>query len=52
MPIIADLQTTGTTTLATLAAGLTERGIPTARGSTKWTPMQVSRVMKQGYAQI
>jgi hypothetical protein len=31
--------------LGGLARGLTERGIPTARGGTKWTPVQVSRVL-------
>ena len=46
LPIIADLQASGATTLAALAAALTERGIPTARGATVWTPTQVSRVLK------
>ncbi len=44
-PIIAALQAQSVTTLAGLAAALTERGIPTARGSSKWSPMQVSRVL-------
>lgn len=46
-PIIRNMRVAGITTLAALAAGLTERGIPTARGSSTWSPMQVSRVMKQ-----
>src|SRR3954451_23659374 len=44
-PVIAELQATGVTSLGGLARGLSERGIPTARGSTKWTPVQVSRVL-------
>ncbi len=44
-PTIAALQAEGTTTLASLAAALTERGIPTARGSSMWSAMQVSRVL-------
>ena len=44
-PTIAALQAEGVTTLAGLAAALTERGIPTARGSSTWSPMQVSRVL-------
>ncbi len=45
-PIIAELQAEGVTSLAQLAAALTERGIPTSRGADRWSPMQVSRVMK------
>ena len=44
-PTIAALQAEGVTTLAGLAAALTERGIPTARGSSTWSAMQVSRVL-------
>ena len=46
LPIITGLRASGVTTLAALAAALTERGIPTARGAATWTPMQVSRVLK------
>ena len=46
LPIIADLRALGVTTLAALAAALTERRIPTARGASTWSPMQVSRVLK------
>ena len=45
-PIIAELQAEGVTSLAQLAAALTERGIPTSRGADRWSPMQVSRVLK------
>ena len=45
-PIIAGLQAEGMTTLAALAEALTARGIPTARGASTWSPMQVSRVLK------
>ena len=45
-PIIAELQAEGITSLAKLAVTLTERGIPTSRGGERWSPMQVSRVLK------
>ncbi|MGY2049487.1 recombinase family protein [Methylobacterium sp. JK268] len=44
--IIADLRTGGATSLRELAAGLNERGIPTARGGS-WSPIQVSRVLSR-----
>ena len=34
------------TSLAQIAAAPTERGIPTSRGADRWSPMQVSRVLK------
>ena len=46
MPIISSLQASGVTSLAALAEALTARGIPTARGASTWSPMQVSRVLK------
>ena len=45
LPIITSLQAQGVTTLAGLASALTQRGIPTARGASTWSPMQVSRVL-------
>lgn len=44
-PVIADLKANGTKSLSGIAAALTERGIPTARGGAKWTAVQVSRVL-------
>jgi len=45
-PVIAErLQAAGVTSLGGLARGLSERGIPTARGGAKWTAVQVSRVL-------
>jgi DNA invertase Pin-like site-specific DNA recombinase len=44
-PVIAQLRAEGVTSLGSLAKALTERGIPTARGEAKWSPVQVSRVM-------
>jgi DNA invertase Pin-like site-specific DNA recombinase len=44
-PVIAELRAAGVEGLNPLARALTERGIPTARGSRTWTPMQVSRVV-------
>lgn len=46
LPTITDLQASGVTSLAALAKALTERGVPTARGASRWSPMQVSRVLK------
>jgi DNA invertase Pin-like site-specific DNA recombinase len=44
-PIVADMQAKGTTSLNGLAKALTEAGIPTARGASTWSPMQVSRLL-------
>jgi DNA invertase Pin-like site-specific DNA recombinase len=44
-PTLAALQQGGATSLRDLAAGLNAQGIPTARGSGKWSAVQVSRVM-------
>lgn len=44
-PVIAELQASGVTSLSGIAAALTERGIPTARGRLEWTAVQVSRVL-------
>jgi DNA invertase Pin-like site-specific DNA recombinase len=43
-PTIAGLQAAGATSLRAIAAGLNERGIPTARGG-QWSAVQVSRVL-------
>ena len=45
-PIIAELRAEGSTTLAALADAFTARGIPTARGASTWSPMQVRRVLQ------
>ena len=42
-PVIAELQAAGATSLRAIAAGLNERGIPTARGGA-WNATQVMRV--------
>jgi DNA invertase Pin-like site-specific DNA recombinase len=44
MPIIADVEAGGATSLRAIAAQLNERGIPTARGG-EWTSIQVARVL-------
>jgi DNA invertase Pin-like site-specific DNA recombinase len=44
-PIIAELRVAGKTSLRAIAAGLSERGIPTARGRTGWSAVQVSRTL-------
>ncbi len=46
-PVIAELQAAGITSLGALATALTDRSIPTAKGAVTWSPMQVSRVLKQ-----
>ena len=49
-PVIEELQTAGATSLNAIADGLNERGIPTARGSGKWSATQVMRVLARGPA--
>ncbi len=44
-PIVQELQAKGITSLGALARALTAAGIPTARGSSTWSPMQVSRLL-------
>jgi hypothetical protein len=44
-PIIAEVQAAGATSLRAIAAGLNDRGIPTARGNGTWSAVQVARVM-------
>lgn len=44
-PVIAELQEAGITSATGIARALTERNIPTARGSERWTTVQVQRVM-------
>jgi DNA invertase Pin-like site-specific DNA recombinase len=48
MPIIADIEATGARSLAAVAAGLNERGVPTASGRGAWTAIGVSRVKARG----
>ena len=48
-PVIADLQASGATTLRAIAAGLNDRGIPTAKGGA-WSAVQVQRVMQRAGA--
>ena len=45
-PIIADIKTTGASSLREIAAELNGRGIPTARGG-EWSAVQVQRVMNR-----
>jgi DNA invertase Pin-like site-specific DNA recombinase len=44
---IAELRRGGAASLQQIADGLTEKGIPTARGRSIWTRPQVSRVLKR-----
>lgn len=43
--IIRDLQSSGITSLSGIAKALTERRVPTPRGSTEWAAVQVARTM-------
>jgi hypothetical protein len=44
-PTIQELQTAGCESLRAIAAGLEERGVPTARGG-KWSAVQVARLLE------
>jgi len=44
-PIINELRAAGITSLTALARALTERGVPTARGESQWSAVQVARVL-------
>jgi DNA invertase Pin-like site-specific DNA recombinase len=46
-PIVADIKESGTASLRQIAAGLNDRGIPTARGA-RWSAVQVMRVIRNG----
>lgn len=46
-PVIAELQAGGCESLRAIAAGLNERGIPTARGEGEWSAVQVARVIER-----
>jgi hypothetical protein len=46
-PTIRELQAVGAMSLRAIAAGLNERGIPTARGEGEWTATQVMRVLER-----
>lgn len=48
MPTIRELQHQGITSHEGLARALIKRGIPTSRGHTKWTGVQVARVLTRG----
>ena len=48
MPTLKELQHQGITSHEGLARVLTDRGIPTARGHTRWTGIQVARVLLRG----
>src|SRR5262245_37367004 len=44
-PVIRELRKGGVTSFGAIARALTERGIPTPRGSMTWSPSQVSRAV-------
>ncbi len=45
--VISKLQVAGVQSLGAIARALSEMGIPTARGSTRWSPVQVARVLER-----
>ena len=47
LPTIAELQAGGAKSLRAIAAGLNQKGIPTARGDGGWSAAQVKRVLDQ-----
>jgi DNA invertase Pin-like site-specific DNA recombinase len=49
-PVLSRLSSEGITSASAMARALTERGIPTARGGTKWTALQVLRVTARAEA--
>ena len=49
--LAAELRAAGATSLRAIAAGLNERGIPTARGGA-WNAPQVMRVLARGTASL
>ena len=44
-PIVAEIRAEGVTSANGIAKGLTARGIPTARGATTWSAVQVQRLL-------
>jgi hypothetical protein len=46
MPVVEEVQAVGATLLRAIAAGLEERGIPAARGGSKWSAVQVMRLLE------
>lgn len=49
-PVLSRLSSEGITSASAMARALTERGIPTARGGTTWTALQVLRVTARAEA--
>jgi hypothetical protein len=47
LPILEDLKAAGTTSLTTIAAELTRRGIPTPAGTHRWRPVTVARLLRR-----
>ena len=50
LPIIADIERSGCTSLRAIAAALTARGVQTARGGRTWGASQVANLMQRGAA--
>jgi DNA invertase Pin-like site-specific DNA recombinase len=50
LPIIAEIERSGCTSLRAIAAALTARGVQTARGGRTWGASQVANLMQRGAA--
>ena len=48
MPVIEEIRKTGITSAGGIARELTGRDIPTPRGSSTWTAVQVQRLLRAG----
>jgi len=44
-PVISEIRNSGISSLGGIARALSEKGIPAARGGTRWSPAQVARVV-------
>jgi DNA invertase Pin-like site-specific DNA recombinase len=47
LPVIRELQTAGIVSLSGLARALTQRGVPTPGGASRWQAVQVQRVLER-----
>ncbi|MFZ5739369.1 MAG: recombinase family protein [Pseudomonadota bacterium] len=46
-PLVRELQCSGITTLSGIAKAFEERGIPTPRGGSRWTAVQIARIARR-----
>jgi len=46
-PTIAEIRQTGIVSLTGIAGALNDRGIPTLRGGSRWSAVQVGRILER-----